>query len=126
MTPEQLDDYLVSFGENVSMRSKSGGKMIPVAKLREYISKAIETAEHRIKNPKKVIPDVNKWIHVEEDLPKNDTSVLVYNKEWVDGEGVDGGWWSKELNGWYDSYGYEDGEMSGITHWQPMPEPPSE
>jgi len=49
MTPEQLDEYLVSFGDNVSMRSKSGGKMVPVAKLREYINKAIETAEQRIR-----------------------------------------------------------------------------
>ena len=74
-----------------------------------------------------MIRDVNRWIHVEKHLPINTTSVLVYNKEWVDGEGVDGGWWCEELNGWYDSYGLEpDEEMSGITHWQPMPEPPSE
>ena len=49
MTPEQLDDYLVSFGEKVSMRSKNGGKMVSVDKLREYIKKAIETSEQRIR-----------------------------------------------------------------------------
>ena len=49
MTPEQLDEYLVSFGEQVSMRSKNGGKMIPAVKLREYIKKAIETSEQRIR-----------------------------------------------------------------------------
>jgi len=53
MTPESLDEYLVSFGDNVSMRSKSGGKMVPVVKLREYVKAAIKTAEDRIKNPKK-------------------------------------------------------------------------
>jgi len=50
MTPEQLDEYLGAFGENVSMRSKSGGKMIPVDKLREYIKTAIKIAEDRLRS----------------------------------------------------------------------------
>ena len=50
MTPEQLDEYLESFGEKVSMRSKSHGRMVPVSKLREYIKTAIKIAEDRIRS----------------------------------------------------------------------------
>jgi len=49
LTPEELDKYLQAFGQNVSMRSKSGSKMIPVAKLREYVKRAINIAEERQK-----------------------------------------------------------------------------
>jgi hypothetical protein len=47
MNPEQLDEYLAAFGKNVSMRSKGGGKMISVDKLREYIKSAVEIAIKR-------------------------------------------------------------------------------
>lgn len=52
MTPEKLDEYLAKFGETVSMRSKSSGKMVPVSRLREYIKSAIKTAEDRISEKK--------------------------------------------------------------------------
>ena len=54
MTPEKLDEYLVLFGDKVSMRSKSSGKMVPVAKLREYISQAIKIAEERVLKTKEL------------------------------------------------------------------------
>ena len=44
MTPKALDEYLKGFGDNVNMRSKSSGKMIPVDKLRMYIQQAIQIA----------------------------------------------------------------------------------
>ena len=51
MTPEQLDEYLAAFGKNVSMRSKGGGKMVSVDRLREYVKSAIEIAVSRSGKP---------------------------------------------------------------------------
>ncbi len=50
MTPQALDKYLKDFGDNVSMRSKNGGKMIPVDKLRMYIQRAIQIAVEESKD----------------------------------------------------------------------------
>ena len=53
MTPEQLDEYLQEFGESVSMRTKSGSKMVAVDSLRRSIRQAIEVAvERSTKTPK--------------------------------------------------------------------------
>jgi hypothetical protein len=47
MTPETLDEWLQKFGDNVSMRTKNGGKQCPVDNLRKYIKQAIEVAVQR-------------------------------------------------------------------------------
>jgi len=47
MTPESLDEYLAAFGEKVCMKAESGGKMVPVFRLREYVKTAIEIAVNR-------------------------------------------------------------------------------
>ena len=47
MTPESLDEYLAAFGEKVCMKAESGGKMVAVSQLREYVRRAIAVAESR-------------------------------------------------------------------------------
>ena len=51
MTPESLDEYLAAFGEKVCMKGKSGGKMVAVSQLREYVRRAIAVAESRCNGP---------------------------------------------------------------------------
>ena len=58
------------------------------------------------------------WISVEERLPEKDTRVLVFSEcgvEVFEYEGDDK-WWADD--GWVHTNTY------GITHWQPLPEPP--
>jgi len=67
----------------------------------------------------------NKWASVSERLPSHHDPVLVYNKMWVEADGVDCAWWSANQSEWVHPYDTEDmGE--GITHWMPLPEPPKE
>jgi len=49
MTPESLDQYLAAFGERACMKSKTGGKMVPVERLREYVRQAIAIAVQEAK-----------------------------------------------------------------------------
>lgn len=60
----------------------------------------------------------SKWISVEERLPEEGVSVLIYGFGCVDiGWVIDTGWRSEYIND------YDEGE---ITHWMPLPEPPKE
>ena len=52
MTPEELDQYLQDFGENVNMRTKNGSKMVPVDNLRRAIREAIAIAVERATDKK--------------------------------------------------------------------------
>ena len=52
MTPEELDQYLQDFVENVSMRTKNGSKMVPVDNLRRAIREAIAIAVERATDQK--------------------------------------------------------------------------
>lgn len=59
-----------------------------------------------------------KWISVEERLPEEGVSVLIYGFGCMDiGWIIDTGWRSEYISD------YDKGE---ITHWMPMPEPPKE
>lgn len=63
----------------------------------------------------------NLWIPVEEDLPKDEESVFVRNK---DGK-CTSAWYSPIIETWFLTMGEIAGEdviYSKITHWMPIPE----
>lgn len=64
---------------------------------------------------------MSKWISVKERWPNVDERVLVYQKD-----GVHGG---QPIDIEYllcDGFWKDQGLISGITHWMPLPEPPRE
>ncbi len=70
-------------------------------------------ADHLISNG----VTVQEWIPVTEMLPSIDETILVY-----DGD-VDTGIFYKGAFQTFDENGYPF-EISGVTHWMPLPEPP--
>ena len=67
----------------------------------------------------KDLDSLDNWISCEDELPKNDSSVLVWDSDVNDvsfGYCIDKKW-----------YFNRDGSLdTGITHWQPLPNPPKE
>lgn len=72
-------------------------------------------------------PTVNpyEWVSIEDRLPENDMDVLIYR----------GGYIGNLMNvytyigdnKWMDEYGYWScTDNEGITHWMPLPPPPTE
>ena len=69
---------------------------------------ALGRAEQFYENLAKDVPFVlNDWISVDNELPKNNIPVLIFNKRQV-------------------CYVYTTPFSQSVTHWQPLPEPPKE
>ena len=68
---------------------------------------------------------MSEWISVEDGLPENDVEVLI-----TDGDMVLGGCWLDWgcHNGLYWNTHNEEKfyALSEVTHWMPLPEPPTE
>ena len=67
---------------------------------------------------------MNNWISVEDELPDYYNLVMIYV-----GYDVTFGWLVK--NNWHNWRYFSDSEVdmiwsNDVTHWQPLPEPPSE
>ena len=68
----------------------------------------------------------SKWISVEDRLPKDNKTQIIYSKEY----GVimayldltNKYWWSEHDNG--GEYYRNGGQLWDVTHWQPLPDPP--
>lgn len=61
------------------------------------------------------------WIDVNERLPENHKSVLIFDSD----KDMLVGFYSEELNMWHSEFSnfVYDGE-SKVTHWTPLPKPP--
>lgn len=57
------------------------------------------------------------WINANERLPREDEKVLVCCKT---KKGIQSVNMAYQVNGWW----HGNGSMSGVTHWQPLPELP--
>lgn len=80
--------------------------------------------EVREKALKEREPKLGKWISVEDRLPKKDQEILIYRGHH---SGLINVYTYMGNNEWEDDYGYwgrTDDE--GITHWMPLPAPPTE
>lgn len=67
----------------------------------------------------------NKWISVEDRFPVDNTDVLIYRGGFI-GDLMNVYTYSCD-NEWIDEYGCRaSANEEGITHWMPLPEPPSE
>ena len=99
-----------------------------------------EIADHLIANGVTFATDTNvgsKWISVEDRLPENGR-YLVFQKSFISGGHCDfatftqcySGLLGDPMNGkqlWYKYDGeYGDYEVTNVTHWMPLPEPPKE
>jgi hypothetical protein len=72
-------------------------------------------------------PTINphKWISVEDRLPEENADVLIYRGGFI-GDLMNV-YTYKGHNEWEDEYGYwSRTDDEGITHWMPLPEPPTE
>lgn len=59
------------------------------------------------------------WISVKDRLPEDRNQVLCANPY-----RVTTGWYDAIAKRWYEEYCEE--RLEGITHWQPLPEPPED
>jgi len=66
---------------------------------------------------------VSDWQPIET-APKDGTDILLYRRNWHQSAPVVAGWFE---DGWYayDHDSEQVPELGGITHWMPLPEPPS-
>jgi hypothetical protein len=64
----------------------------------------------------------SEWISVKDRLPEIDTYVLAYSTKY---ERVDVYYYARE-NEWWDYEGWASAIYFGITHWMPIPAPPTE
>lgn len=71
---------------------------------------------------------MKQWIKCSERLPNNAVDVTVYSIE----HGVVNGYYWREFSAdgkqsktWFVCCGVHEGAVSDITHWQPLPEPPT-
>lgn len=90
--------------------------MIDDKRLKEMAWEFLDTnydiqLEYAIDFAKKIIAEAQRWIPVSERLPEDRTDVYVYPDYYLVSF-IDGGWW----------VGYT--RVLGVTHWQPLPEPP--
>lgn len=66
-------------------------------------------------------PKFGEWIGVKDGLPEENTDVLVYRGSLISVYTYIG------HNEWEDDYGYwSRTDDDGITHWMPLPEPPTD
>ena len=61
--------------------------------------------------------DRSRWIPCSERMPKEDENVLAWTKY---GEFCESAFW----NGSYWVKTWSNDDISGVTHWRPLPEPP--
>lgn len=67
---------------------------------------------------------MNKWINVEDRMPEKNQDVLVYRGSHI-GDMMFYTYIGN--NEWEDEYGYwSRTDDEGITHWMPLPKPPTE
>lgn len=68
---------------------------------------------------------VNNWISVKDELPDKDRDVLIYKGNHIGDMMYVYTYLGN--NEWEDEYGYwSRTDDEGITHWTPLPEPPTE
>ena len=66
-----------------------------------------------------------RWVPVTERLPEDEKSVVVWSAETTYSPSfMTFGIWRREWGRWDSSW--DDEELSCITHWMPLPEPPKE
>lgn len=65
-----------------------------------------------------IIPTGDGWVSVKEHMPMLDVPVMVFGERCKIGIGD---YWGPEAGGWYSDYG----EPIDVTHWRPLPMPPS-
>lgn len=68
------------------------------------------------------------WISVEERMPKPEVSVLIATVD----DGLSIAFWCSYIEWWYESPGHGKDPLDGdyyiaedVTHWMPLPDPPS-
>lgn len=81
--------------------------------------------EVREKALKEQEPKFGEWISVKDRLPERDTYVLVYSETYLKTK-IAIFYYKKEDVWHYDSNSYAYTEYYGITHWMPLPLPPTE
>lgn len=87
-----------------------------LALAREYYSQGLKEEAVPVRAIKNIPPaDVGRWISVDERLPEDDHTVLVWSHRN-----------SKEYFNVYDHGKWVIMETEDITHWMPLPEPPKE
>lgn len=72
---------------------------------------------------------MNKWISVNERLPRHNETVLVYRPSMAEKILADHyyGFYGENDDEWYEGWTWYGKDTKGrdvITHWQPLPEPP--
>lgn len=66
---------------------------------------------------------MSEWISVDERLPINDQNVLVLFKRYADHDILCAQF--TVFNNRFTSRGYYGAPIMNVTHWMPLPEPPS-
>ena len=64
------------------------------------------------------VQPVDRWISVKERLPENDTEVMLYDTDC----GIVFGWYDDEREDFVAEF---ISPLDAVTHWQPLPEPPT-
>lgn len=61
--------------------------------------------------------ELSRWISVAEQMPKEDEHVLAWTAH---GDFCESAFWNGSY--WVKTWSHDD--ISGVTHWKPLPEPP--
>lgn len=70
------------------------------------------------------VQPVNKWISVDEALPKVGQRVLVYYPDWIENEELQVAHLEETYGAGIQFVTYDDVRLPTVTYWQPLPEPP--
>lgn len=69
---------------------------------------------------------MSEWIKCSEQMPESSEDVTVFSRS----KGVINGYyfgWTGESRNWYAACGEYEGQIEDdVTHWMPLPEPPTE
>lgn len=114
--PEASTKAIINIDHITMVFEQSDGMTVVVHRGGEIcVVESVEMVWGMISGEISEVVAMNEWIRVDKDLPEDKTELLVcdgYNYYLV----------------WYENkiYGMADGQsITGITHWMPLPEPPS-